>query len=35
MLSPEATLLIGFFCGGMSGYALGFFIARSIYQAPT
>jgi hypothetical protein len=35
MLDPEATLLIGMFCGTMFGYALGFLIARSIYRSKT
>jgi uncharacterized protein YneF (UPF0154 family) len=35
MIGPEEALLIGIFCGMTLGYALGFFIARSIYRTKT
>lgn len=32
-MSAETALLIGVFCGGMIGYAIGFLMARMIYRS--
>lgn len=34
-MNTEMALLIGVFCGGIIGYAIGFLMARLIYRRAT